>query len=322
MRISGITYVPRRTHKVRNSVVTLCIFILILINIVMFISAFAAWKFIHPERASIPTFSSNILPEYQKISFNSKDEGIALKGWYFKSKDSGKTVILVHGLGQNRLPFQEQTLDIIKGFLNKEYNVLALDLRNSGESSGDISALGLSEKNDVLSAIQYAKSLGAKRIILTGYSTGASASLLAAAVTPEVSAVIADTPYSDLKEFLDETLSLQTHLPPIPFTSTTGFCLKLLLHLDFEQASPEKVVDKFAAKPVFLIHSRNDSFIPVQNSRKLYSALSAVSKSTVEYWETEPSGNAASYLANRKEYIERIAAFLEKVDKSGSKANK
>ena len=312
MRISGVTYAVRKTHTARNVALTIIILLFLAILTIIILSGYKSWTLLHPDKKPIDTFSSNIVPEYRNISFKSTDPSIILKGWLFQTKGSDRTVILVHSYGNNRLQFGLKTVDMIKDFQDKGYSVFTFDLRNSGESGGKDTSLGLNEKEDVLAAINYVKSQGSKHITLMGFSTGASASILAAE-SGSVDAVIADSPYADLKAYLTQNLNQWTHLPSLIFNYTITLSIELTGDLDMKIASP--VTGLTAENPPYmlLIHGRDDKLIPVENSIELNQKYSALNSKGAGFWMTEDDGDAASYLKNPDEYMNKVFAFLDRV---------
>jgi len=296
----------------RSFLTVLLILILIAALAAAGISVYKAWKIIHPEKVGIEPFSSNVVPEYRNVSFNSKDGNVKLSGWFFEVKGSGKTVILAHSYGKNRLQFEENTLNIIKGFVSRGYNVLAFDLRNSGESGGTVTSMGLYEKYDVLGAIDYAKTQGTRDIVLMGFSTGASASILAAAENKDVDAVIADSPYSELKTYLDENLSVWSGLPELLFNKTITYAMQMLGGMDVEKSNPRKAIINISPRSVFIIHGTDDKIIPVENSKLLYSVYSKSMSKTHEFWETD-AGHLESFIKYPQQYMDRVLGFLDRV---------
>ncbi|MGE5613928.1 MAG: dipeptidyl aminopeptidase, partial [Bacillota bacterium] len=119
MRISGVTYAVRKTHRVRNAILTVIILLLLVILAVAVLSGYKGWKLLHPDRRPVDMFSSNIVPEYRDISFKKSDSSIVLKGWLFQAKKSDRAVILAHSYGRNRLQFGLETIDLVKEFLNR-----------------------------------------------------------------------------------------------------------------------------------------------------------------------------------------------------------
>lgn len=313
MRISGVTYAVRKTHKARNTILTVTVLLLLAILAVVVISGYKGWTLLHPEKKPIDTFSSNIVPEYRDISFKGIDKSIILKGWLFQAKNSDRAVILVHSYGSNRLQFGIKTVDLIKEFLNKGYNVFTFDLRNSGESGGKDTTFGYSEKEDIQAAINYVYSQGFKRITLMGFSTGASASILAAAESQSVDAVIADSPYADLKAYFAQNLNKWVGLPSFPFNKAISFAMEVTGGIDTANVSPLNVLTESNPPNLLLIHGREDKLIPVENSIELYQKYSALNSSGSEFWRTEDDGNATSFEKYPEEYLSKVFAFLDKV---------
>lgn len=313
MRISGVTYAVRKTHKTRNIVLTVIILILLAILAVVIISGYKSWTLLHPDKKPLDTFSSNIVPEYRDISFKGADSSIILKGWLFQAKNSEKAVILVHSYGNNRLQFGIETVDLIKEFLGKGYNVFTFDMRNSGESGGKDSTFGYNEKEDVKAAIRYMYSQGSKDITLMGFSTGASAAILAAAESESVDAVIADSPYADLHSYFVDSLEQWTRMPSFPFNRTIALGLEVTGGIETGNASPVNAVTAENPPNLLLIHARDDKFIPVINSIELFQKYSALNSSGAEFWQADGKGHADSFLNNKDEYMTRVFAFLDKV---------
>jgi dipeptidyl aminopeptidase/acylaminoacyl peptidase len=311
MRISGVTYAVRKTHKARNIILTVIILLLLAMIAVVTISGYQSWTLLHPEKKAIDIFSANIVPEYRNISFKGSDNSITLKGWLFQTRSSDRAVILVHSYGSNRLQFGIKTVDMIKAFLNKGYTVFTFDLRNSGESGGKDTTFGYNEKDDIQAAITYVTSQGAKHITLMGFSTGASASILAATESKSVDAVIADSPYADLNSYLSHSLNRWTHLPAFPFNETVSFVMQATGGIEPEGASPVNVLTAENPPHMLLIHGLKDKLIPVENSIELYQKYSALNSSGSEFWRTEDDGNATSYEKYPEEYMSKVFDFLD-----------
>lgn len=306
MRISGISYAHRKTHRIRTIIMVIIIFVLLASIALIGVSTYTGWMLTHPKRKALPVFTSNIVPEYRNISFKDINDEINLKGWFFEVKGSNKTVILAHGYRQNRLQYGEDTFVLIKSLLNQGYNVLTFDFRNCGESEGKITTVGIYEKNDLLGAVKYAKKLGSKQIVLMGFSMGAATSIVAAAESEDVDAVIADSPFSDLEEYLDDNLNAWSKLPSFPFNQTTFLSIKILEGVDPKEFSPRTVIKDIAPRPVLLIHSKDDAFIPVSNSYELLNT----GGSNVKLWETEGVNHVESFTKLTDEYLQKITEFL------------
>ncbi len=132
------------------------------------------------EGSSISNVPSNILPSYSTCSFESFDQQTNLSGWFFKCENPISTVIVVHDTASNRLQFGVEMIDLIDLWLENNYNVFLFDLRNCGESEGDISGYGYLEWQDVVGAINQVRMISVTTdVVLYGIGTGCTACVLA-----------------------------------------------------------------------------------------------------------------------------------------------
>jgi dienelactone hydrolase len=312
MRISGVTIASRKTYRARNIFLMVLIIVLLAVISVFLISAYNAYAMIHPETKPIAEFSSNIVPEYRDINIKSSEKTIILNGWFFQTKNSDKTVIIAHSNGNNRLEFGVETIDLYKSILAEGYNVFALDLRSSGKSSGKNTTLGYLEKDDILAAVNYARQQGAKHIVVMGFSTGATAGLLAAEEDSSIEAVIADTPYTSLGQYVDGYLHT-TVLPGFIFKYTILKALDTMAQINSENCNPAKKMDSLSKCSMLFIHSKNDSYIQLDENRDFYSELLTISNGKSELWETSAEGHAQSFSAGSSAYMSKVSEFLKKL---------
>lgn len=154
----------------------------------------AANQLMRQEPSQLQSFSSNVMPRFSVISFQSLDEQTTLSGWFFPAQgDPISTVILVHDSGKNRLQFDIDMPRFYEFFVENHYNVISFDLRHAGKSEGHLSAYGYAEWEDVIAAIQYARRFTTTRdVLLYGFGSGVTASLFAWSRLPEQTVVAAD----------------------------------------------------------------------------------------------------------------------------------
>lgn len=154
---------------------------------------------------------------YPDIPFDSlrvtSDEGISISFWWMPNEKKMGTVLLVHGFMMNK----SHMLPRAKLYYDLGYNVLLMDLRARGQSSGKTTTSGPEIRSDVTAVMQYysAKLNGNGPLILAGYSHGARAVVFAAEKDPSlVKAIILESiPYS-LTESFRRTYKMNP--PPIP----------------------------------------------------------------------------------------------------------
>ena len=139
----------------------------------------------------------------------------SLEAWYSAHDSAKACVILFHGLGMNKSFVVAEAAR----FRDWGYNVLLVDFRAHGGSSGNNTTLGIDETTDIAKAFQYAQSLGNQKIILYGVSLGAVAALKAVAenkVTP--AAIIAELPFDNLHNHF-KARARDVGFPAEPFAS-------------------------------------------------------------------------------------------------------
>jgi len=174
------------SQAVRRTVSVAVLFALLIVfgGILSFASANSLMR---QKPDQLASFSSNVMPPFQVISFQSLDEQTTLSGWMFPAKgEPVSTVILVHDNGSNRLQFGIDMPALYEFFVEAHYNVLSFDLRHAGKSEGQLSAFGYAEWEDVLAAINYARQFTTtKDVLLYGFGSGVTSALFAWSRLPE-----------------------------------------------------------------------------------------------------------------------------------------
>ena len=124
-------------------------------------------------------------------------DGVRIAGWYIPaaSQDaSAPTVVLAHGNGKTKsdmLTWAEP--------LHAVYNLVLFDFRNHGQSSGDVTTLGVREARDLKAVVDWlerAKALPS--IAVLGVSMGGAAAIDEATTDDRVAAVILDSTHATL----------------------------------------------------------------------------------------------------------------------------
>lgn len=272
-------------------------------------SILAGWKVLHPVKKEVTAFHSNILPSHRNIIFYDIDYKRNLNGWFFDFPESRKVIVMAHDYGLNRLQFGEDTVGLIKGLQAGGYDVFLFDFGNSGNSQGNTTTFGYLETRDLMGAIRYLKAGEGPvdKLALMGFGTGAAASICAAGGNSTVDAVIADSPYSSLKEYWHSSLHNYTGLPPLPFNYTISLANEKLFGIVRTSVSPKKALSSISGMPLMLIHSTEDPVISVKNSRELASI-----HPKTELWEVNGTKHAQAYIENPEEYIKRVLNFLDR----------
>jgi uncharacterized protein len=201
------------------------------------------------------------VPDYESVTFNS--QGLRLEGWLFRtSAHRCGLIVYLHGIADNR----RAGLGLAQRFLPRGYDVFAYDARAHGRSQGDTCTYGYFERHDVSRALD---ALGAQRAILFGSSLGAAVALQAAAIDARVTAVVAQSPFSDLPSIV--RFRAPWYLPD----RFVGAALaRAGEHGGFppSEASPLACAPRIRV-PVLLVHGAADHETPPEHSRRIYTAL-------------------------------------------------
>ncbi len=308
MKIQYRAYSPKKPKKFRPFFKYFILLLLLTTIFVTLVSAYAAWRLINFDHPAIPSFSSNIVPDFKEVTFKDINNNTTLNGWYFQSDQSIKTVILAHDYKSNRLQFGEYTMDIIKRLIFEGYNVFAFDFQDSRLSEKKILGTNYYKKDDLLGAIRYIKSQKTSKIALMGFSTGASTAIIAASEIDDVDVVIADSAFSDLLENL--SAFVPSGLRSFPFDITIPVAFELLAGVKVDKISPKNIVTSISPAALFLIHGKLDDIIPIENSRELYNIYSINKDNVISMWEVENAGHLESFTKEPQMYINKVIEFL------------
>ena len=243
--------------------------------------------------------------DFDLISFQTRDD-ISLEGWFIPAQQpKSRTIIFAHGYRGNRLEKKLPALKLAKALTESGFHVLMFDFRSCGESSGNVASIGLYEQEDLLSAIAWVKANHPSAIGLLGFSMGASTALLAAARSPEVVGVVADSPFDELSTYLAEKFYVWTRLPSFPFTPLTLAFIRMHVG-NAKRVNPRKALQKIHPRPILFIHGAGDHSIPHENSIRLHENY----KDHSELWTVPNADHVQGYRLNREEYTRRVVQFF------------
>lgn len=277
--------------------------LLIILLAVVGISAHVGDQLTSPERETLTYTPKTLGVKYENVTIQSKD-GYDLYGWWIPHPTPRATIVFAHGYGKNREQSDLPLKELIPEFHEQGYQFLTFDFRGSGISEGDRVTVGAKEQDDLISAINYAKNRSNGPIVIYGVSMGA-ATALATADDIDVAAVIADSPFSDLRAYLETNLPVWSDLPNFPFTPVIMTVTPWFSGLDADLVSPIQDVKQIDA-PILLIHGEGDDAIPLSESEQL-----AAENDQIELWVTKNEGHVRSHRSFQTEYRQKVFEFLE-----------
>ena len=260
-------------------------------------------------RPSDPTAPRDL--QVQDLRFRSGPDGespdanLELAGWTIHTVHGAPAVILVHGFKSSR----EEMLPWARFIHDAGYNVLLFDTRACGRSGGATVGLGATEARDISLAVELARDqFGTTQVAVLGISLAAGAAILAAADNPRVSAVVADSAWTDQ----DLQLSRLSFLPlgplRVPLPPYGIAAVNAIVGADITKARPVDAISRIAPRPILLIHSADDdnATTPVEGSRKLFAAAGEPKA----LWIAPRGGHVGAINAFPDEYRARVLAFL------------
>lgn len=266
------------------------------------------WMYTHPDKKPIKNTPEYFEMPFENVSFPSLDDQITLRGWHIQGANPDQVVIFAHGYKENR-ESASVALYMADALYEEGISSILFDFRGSGESDDGTTSLGYYEKDDLLGAIDYAKQQGYRRIGLVGFSMGASTALDVAPHVPEVRAVIADSPYTDLNLYLQEHLPNLHAMPDLFFLPKLILWeMKVLTGIDARTVQPIRAIGQMQSKAVYLIHAEGDDVIPATESRMLQHASSA--PNTV-LWVSPSRDHVGTFNADPNKYLKRTVVFLQ-----------
>lgn len=209
------------------------------------------------------------------------------------------------------------TSTVVRRFLAaKGDGVLALDFRGHGLSGGR-SSVGRDEHLDLDAAVAEARAAGAGRVVVLGFSMGASVALRHAALGAHRPDVVVSVS-SPSRWYIRESSSMRRvqWLAEHPLGRTVGRVLGVRLGTTWEEVPPTplELMDRIAPLPLLLVHGTDDHYFSPQHSEALHRAAGHG-----ELWIEQGMGHAESGL--KPDLLARIHRWAHSpaADQAGSR---
>lgn len=248
--------------------------------------------------------------EWERRPFTLECDKAVLSGEFIDNPDAkeDKVAIVAHGHTANRYA----SLKYAKIFYDEGYNVVLYDERHFGESSGDVSTLGMKEREDLLKVIGLVKERYGQdcHIALHGESMGAATVLLVLRDI-DVDLVVADCPFSDSVRLFREYIVNNLHIPPVTVMTLLIPVAKYIHGYLIEDTAPIKAVES-SDVPICFMHGTADKLIDCDHSKQMIK----VAKNPLSRLHLfEGSDHAMSIVNNRSRYEKLMKEFINEVNK-------
>ncbi|MFW6071288.1 MAG: alpha/beta hydrolase [Candidatus Bipolaricaulota bacterium] len=242
---------------------------------------------------------------YEEVSFKTNDD-LTIEGWFVNRRDTDRAVILAPGRGTNRWDILENAP---VGYLHDHgFEILLFDPRTTGLSEGDMYGFGYFESQDIVNAVRFLKEeKGVKKVGVWGGSAGASAAIMASLESDEIGAVVADSPYANLRMAAASYGENKNDALMQAFFPFYMGVARFTLNFDISQKTNlvERVRD--LETPLFLIHGLEDRALKPENSQLLYENAGGSKR----IWLAEGAWHVGAHELYPERYQEDVTEFFD-----------
>ena len=233
-----------------------------------------------------------------------------LHGYFIRNTKANKVVISFHGYNTEA----RKEYPLHHSYYQEGYTVLIVDQRGVGQSRGGFITMGLLERRDCLSWIDYVveRYNGDVEILLEGLSMGASTIMMAAQdiCAPQVRGMIANCGFDSCTEQMEYTITKLMHLPAFPVLPTVKLYARLLAGYDMDAITASASLAK-SDIPILVFHGAKDTFVPYENLGKIYPHVKAAHRKMVP---CEHAAHGIARFEDRELYEAEIHNFLAELD--------
>ncbi|CAM3672035.1 alpha/beta hydrolase [Cohnella lubricantis] len=274
-------------------------------------SVVAAWAISYPPvgaLASNPMLARGLA--YEDVSFPSLDGSSQVNGWWIPSA-SGRTVVLSHGYGTNREEEWVPMYDIASLLHGLDYNVLMFDYGYANAEHRLPATGGVTESQQLLGALEFAKSQGSSKLIVWGFSMGAGTALQAALQTDLIDGMILDSTFIPDEESIYYNINRYVNLPKSLATQWIRKLVPMFSGASLDQIPSAEVQSTAFPYPILLIHGTDDDKSPAAISENI---AASQTNPLSQLWSVPGAIHEMIFRTHPEEYVQRTTAFLQAID--------
>ena len=253
-----------------------------------------------PDEADSP---SNYGLTAEAVEFQSGD-GVLLRGWYIPVDNSTKAIVICSGANGSL----DADVHVAPWLHEAGFSVLLFNWRAHGGSGGDVVTLGFNERYDLIAAVKFAKSNGAERVGVLGFSMGGTVAIATAAVFEDINAVVADSPFVYVLSAVAGGL-IERGVPEglsflLARLLVTTASLRMQLNLfDIDLV---RWIHRVAPRPLLMIFGGLDVITPKSEVDMIF----ARAREPKEVWRVPEAGHRNVHVQQPEEYRHRILEFF------------
>ena len=208
--------------------------------------------------------SKYFVASYETVNIPVEGTEVILNSWWMESQSKGPTVIVLHGLTSSK--YSPDMLLVAGMLYNNGFNVLAIDMRDHGDSTCEdgYHSAGQKESDDVVASLNWLineKEIPASKIGIYGSSLGALVGLLTPVKSNNFQALaVVDAPF-DFETLVREEMEYQG-FPPLLFEPLYHYVL-LFERINPLENSPEGSLEASKKQPILIFNGlKSDRVLP------------------------------------------------------------
>jgi hypothetical protein len=214
-------------------------------------------------------------------------DGVRIAAFYIPragtADATAPTLVMVPGWKSNKS-------EILKyaPFFHERFNLMLMDLRNEGRSTGDTTTWGVREQLDVRAIVDWLeREKHPTWIGGMGNSMGAATITTAAAGDPRIRALILDSMHGSVEATFADGIANERRLPSYPSMWAMIAMANWRSGEDLPAVDPQRMIAKVGARPVLLIHGTADVLdVPAHSAELNVAAAKAAGvPATLQYCE-------------------------------------
>lgn len=219
--------------------------------------------------------------------FLTTSDGVRIHGWFVTHPEARFALLWFHGNAGNL----EDRRDLLADLRGLPADVLAVDYRGYGKSEGTPSEEGL--YRDAQAAYDWLRARrGPERIVIFGKSLGGGPACELASRVP-AAGIVVQSSFTSAPDMAPRVMPL--------------FPARWFMRTRFDNRSKVARI----ACPKLFIHSRADEIIPFRMAEELYAAAAEPKEAA---W-FDGAGHNDLWITCRRAYLERLAAFLRRLER-------
>jgi alpha-beta hydrolase superfamily lysophospholipase len=249
---------------------------------------------------------------FEETHFIVRDERdgrrLRLAGWWIPAAQrSDRCVILLHGYADAKVG----AIAWAPLWHELGFNVLAIDLRAHGESTGTYCTAGFWERHDVSQVIDELRAVRpqeTRQLVLFGVSMGAAVAAATAAMRTDLAAVVLESPFADFRHAAEAQME-RLGAPGRPFGQ---LAFKLAQHItgcDFAAVRPVEMIRGIKC-PLMVVAPDGDPMMTAEDQRAIEQAFRSRDHSEADVLWPVQTGHLLALHAEPENYERRLRTFL------------